>query len=681
MTTEQNTPQPAAETNLPATEATQQAAETQLPATETHQPATEATQQATETPLPATGTPTPPPTATPAVTPVKTASPAPSATPSPTPSPAPTGTPVPPDTLVTESGDEYSLDFRKIDSTGYRVGNGAVLKFENGAFKNEFNRLTIKYSSDSPLKVYVKYVQSGKEKSDYFYLEAGSKVVFRGLISSYLSGAAAKNISTITLNVLGGDEAGFTLFDVKTERIDVYDSKLYYLENDRFKIGIQLSWGGGLNYIEDKNCTVSGLGNLVNRHDTGRLIQQSYYGTSGNKEYTPGEFNGSKWVYNPVQGGDKYGNSSRLIDVEVKLNSVYIKSQPQDWSLNGQITPSYMENTYTLTEEFIRVDNRFVDFSGWQHGYSHQELPAFYTVSYLDRFVWYSGADGWTGGELSERKHLNFWGDSRYADECRFFVNEKNTETWCAWVSTADDFGLGLYVPNIDMLYAGRYNYNGTKSPLEDPTNYVAPLVTLRMTSFVPIEYSYLITAGSTEEIRSVFTANKDFADNASLHKNYSSMRVNTTNYALSDDYPSVFSNGAQIANLFNTSANYDNANQALKITVTEAHDPQVMLDYGSGNVRAEDYSAIVIEYMIPNSASRSTYECDLFLCTGSKTTPDGSERTRVTLKRTGKVETVRVELSDLSFWTGKVNRIRFDYFDACTAGDTIYVKSFTLTN
>ena len=42
----------------------------------------------------------------------------------------------------------------------------------------------------------------------------------------------------------------------------------------------------------------------------------------------------------------------------------------------------------------------------------------------------------------------------------------------------------------------------------------------MQIVSFDPIEYEYLITTGSVESIRKVFTANKDFADNSSFKKN-----------------------------------------------------------------------------------------------------------------------------------------------------------------
>ena len=590
-------------------------------------------------------------------------------------------TPDEPGVYRTLSGKKYTVSGQTAESNGvFTISKDFVISFEEGAFSAEFNRMSFTYSSGRPLHVFVKYVSSGAEKTDDFYLDAAENGVFNGLISTYLDGAKAADIKTVTVGTCGGQQTEFSLLDAKTELISVYNSKTHYIENQRFKVGIQLSWGGGINYIEDKTSNINGLTNLINRADTGRLVQQSYYGTSGNSEYSPGEFNGSRWSYNPVQGGDKYGNASRLIDIIVKDDSVYIKAQPQDWSLNGKITPSYMENTYTVTDSVIRVDNRFTDYSGWTHPYSHQELPAFYTVSYLNRFTYYGGSKPWTDAELSYRDDLQFWGDARYAEDCRFYVKKGNTETWCSWTAADTGFGVGLYVPNIDMFYAGKYSYNGSKSPSNGATNYVAPLNTLKMVSFDPIEYSYLITTGTVEQIRSTFKQNKDFASNESLHKNYISMRVDEVDLA-SLDFSKESTISASLNTPYNTEISYSSSEKALKLRVTSANDPQVMIDYTKSSVPlyASDYKTLEITYMIPTSNKTNGYVCDLFLCTGSKMQPDGSERTRVSLTKDGAYHTVKVDLSKLSFWQGKINRIRFDYFDSCTANDVIYVKSFVL--
>ena len=586
----------------------------------------------------------------------------------------------PPEDVYSAGGIKYTAEGYKSEKNGVFTANGELLlTLEKNALKKDFNRMSFTYSSNKALKLYVTYYVSGREVTDDFYIEAGSDTVFNGLLSAYLKSTKANGIKSLKTVSCDGKAYEFSLSGISAELVKVYNSETYYLENDRFKLGIRLSWGGGINYIEDKTSGISGLKNLINSHDTGRLIQQSYYGTAGNSEYKPGRYNGGTWVYNPVQGGDQYGNASRLIDIIVSDDSVYIKSQPQDWSLNNKISRSYMENTYTLNSDCIRVDNRFVDFSGWEHRYANQELPAFYTVSYLDRFTWYNGVDSWTDGPLTYRDDLQFWGDSRYAADCRFPIKENNTETWCSWTSKKDGFGVGLYVPNIDMLYAGKYNYNGSKSSNNDATNYVAPLNTLKMISFVPIEYSYLITTGMVDQIRATFKAHKDFADNVSLHNNYLSMR--TTNIDYTDI---VFTSAAAtsvFSDLFNTEVSYSEAEKAAVLKVANPNDPQVMIDFTRGDrtYYAEDYQTIEITYMIPVSNGRNGYETDLFLCTGDKMAPDGSERTRVSLVKDGEYHTVTVKVGSLAFWKGKINKIRFDYFDACAQGDLIYVRSIVL--
>lgn len=220
----------------------------------------------------------------------------------------------------TENGLKYTASgYSKVSGTTFTLTKDLVLTFDR-AFTSEFNRMSFTYSSGKPLKITVRYYQNGV-KADNFFLEAGERVTFNGLVSSYLSNGKGKGLVSVTVSTCDGKSTAFTLHSGKSELVKVYNDKLYFIENDRFKVGIQLSWGGGLNYIEDKQCPVSGLSNLVNRHDTGRLIQQSYYGTGGNSQYQPGSFNGSKWAYNPVQGGDQYGNASRLIDVIVTDSS------------------------------------------------------------------------------------------------------------------------------------------------------------------------------------------------------------------------------------------------------------------------------------------------------------------------------------------------------------------------
>lgn len=555
--------------------------------------------------------------------------------------------------------------------------------------KADFNRFSICYVSTQPLKGTVTYTENGKQKTDNFFLEAGEHT-FSCVTTSYLDGVKGKDITAMTFSTCNGKDADFALCLLKTYDYPVYtdtSEDTYYIQNDSYQLGIRLSWGGGINYLRDLKNTnaVKGVSNLINQADTGRLVQQSYYGTAAEGDYKAGVYNGSQWSYNPVQGGDVAQNHSRIIDIVVAEYSVYVKSQPMDWSLDGQITPSYMENSYTLFEDHIRVDNRFVDFSGMKHPYSHQELPAFYTLSCFDRFNWYDGSKGWTDDTLSYRDDLGFWGDGRFYDDCTFLIKESNRETWCAWTNSCADYGIGLYVPNADSYLAGRHAYNGDTDAKSGATNYVAPVNTKQLVSYEPLEYSYLMTTGSVEEIRATFKENKDFADNATLHENYQSRRVPDSDPSFTPvDKGSVLdlsdsANKNAVTPSNNADVTYDGGHKALKLTVNGG-DPSVRVSFASlGTMSTAKYGTLVIEYMIPTTTQEENTRCDLFICAGSVTNATADCCVRKDLVKDGQFHTIEVDLSGYTWWTGNLNSIRFDFLDAAGVGDVVYVKTIGL--
>ena len=549
--------------------------------------------------------------------------------------------------------------------------------------EESFNRLTVKYRSATALKIFINYTSGGNVVEDYYYLEAGEGS-FSALVLDFLSGVTGSGVSSIRVENLEGEKnAELLLTDFSVELVDVPERD-YYISGSRYTLGIDLGWGGTINYVSDNACPISDVENMINKHDPGRLVQQSYYGTGAIEGvFEWGSFNGSdQWPYNPVQGGGKGGYPSRIIDFVVEDNYVYVKAQPLDWGKINYITPSYMENWYVIEDDYIRVDNRFVDFSDWEHPCRGQEVPAFYTISYLDSFVWYDGVDPWTEDTLSWRHELNFWGDSQYAAECSFRMKEPNSETWCAWISTEDNYGIGLYVPNIDRYSAGRYMYNGSKDASANATNYVAPWKQIQLVSFVPLEYSYLICAGSVDEIRATFTENKDLFDNAGLSENSVSNRqphyvenMESIDFTVEGNekftvYPNI------------TDISYDKTEGALKLT-SGGGDVHVTLDYLASPyvLNAEDYSYIEIVYMIPVTNSRASYSCQLFICADDRTgAAEADSIKNVSMIKDGNYHTLKLRLNDKEFWKGRVNLIRFDYFNGSDNGDLLYIRSIKLT-
>ena len=549
-----------------------------------------------------------------------------------------------------------------------------TLPLDPAEYAGEFNKIILYYSADGPLQCVFRYDCDGETVDDLFYLEAGDGMQFAGLIEAYADNGSASALSEVSFTPLDGTVSLEVIsLDVRAVPYLEKEQPVQYIENERFRLGIHLRWGGAVSYFEDKTCPLAGVDNMVNEADTGRLIQQSWYGTREQEIYAEAIYDGNLCGYNPVQGGDQFLNRSRLIDLEVTETSVYVKTQAMDWALDGHLTPSYMENTYTILEDVVRVDNRFVDFSGWEHPVTGQEIPALYTISHLDTFVWYDGASPWTGDTLTTHSELKF-----RSEQPSFPLKHSNTETWCAFVKTPEDYGIGLYVPSIDKWNAQRHAYDGSRDPKANSCGYVSPVNQMQIVSYRPIEYSYLLTAGSVQEIRDIFTAHRDFTDNAEL--------AAQSEYSRIPDEPLDFTNldftdsslMAVLTAPLNTRRSYDAAEGALQLDVITGYDVQFTLDFAQADreMTAEEYGKIVVEYMIPATNGRYDYGCEFFLCAGEQTAPEGGKSVKGEYIRDGQYHTLEIPLAGLDFWSGKINSVRFDYFNESADGDVFYLKS-----
>ena len=385
-------------------------------------------------------------------------------------------------------------------------------------FNDWFNYYCVALESDSYIEGEIVYKAGLKEKSEDFFVEKGENV-FASYIDNCLDKVKANALISVSFEPLENDSAsvlikGFSLMNRAVPEQEIY------LENGKYKIGIDLLWGGALSYLEDLDSNVEAVNvdglikvdsnassrysakavnknvNLINRNDTGRLIQQSYYGTSSGG-YECGEYMGNKWNYNPVQGGNQFNENSKIVDLFIDDDSVYIKCRPLDWAKSKEhITPSYMEATYSFVEDTVHVSCRFIDFSGLPETYTTQELPAFYCVEPLNRYVYY------TENGFACEPDLIFWPDAGYP-------NFTSVEGWSAFIGDFDDsFGIGLYCPGETNFLAGVYARGTTSQtdPSRDPaTSYIALVKYMNFKSFAPFEYDFYLTTGDKNEIRSNF--------------------------------------------------------------------------------------------------------------------------------------------------------------------------------
>ena len=354
-----------------------------------------------------------------------------------------------------------------------------------------------------------------------------------------------------------------------------------YIKDGNIKIGVDLMGGGTFSYLERLNYKTSkgtynideilteendvyigvdaanmsgdiSVGstdhhvNLINYYDPGRQFQQSFYASvGGNNSATSGQngytrkmcWTGEEpiyWPYNPVQGGDCHTNISQMVDYKRTRNSIYIKCKPLDWADNNYVTDSYLENWYSIENDIVTVKNRFVNFAGFTDmetcDKTQLELPAAYIVHPLHKYVTYQGETPWINDEagLIYQPNLGSWAKS--ADIVR-----KHPEDWFAWVND-DDFGVGVYIPDIDFYASGRsnpstnillgINQDAFESPMGDTeklrynkkecdypyqscyvhnTCYTAPEIRTTMLDYLPFSYSYAVSVDYLPVMRNNF--------------------------------------------------------------------------------------------------------------------------------------------------------------------------------
>ena len=435
------------------------------------------------------------------------------------------------------------------------------------------NYLTIKLQNDVPMVGFIHYTDpnnTAKTHKEKFFIEANA-----GAFSMFLDGIRIgafgdfeKRIDKIILQNVEETKSGAIRVDEITISDRTYNNQeMLYVDNGFIKVGASLAAGGALCHLESLNRNVveyldskgnvridegidpndvnviSEQVNLINVHDLGREIQQSYYSNvSEENGYKPDDevmyesgFGGG-YKYNPVQAGSAGDKQTQIIDYELTEKRLYVKCRPQDWFFDNTQTDSYMESTYAFDKGgALVVTNRFINFAQFtdmdKTAVSGQEIPAVYLVQPLNYF-YCETAEGVINdpnlspipASTSTRKVSllqKVEGDYWYQLPASTVLGD--------WVANVNDkgFGVGMYIPNMERFSASRgwkstsytlvynnyydnniYDLRDLKyipSMYTDNYNYFSPAVTRRMVDFVPFEYSFALYIGRVEEMREQF--------------------------------------------------------------------------------------------------------------------------------------------------------------------------------
>lgn len=266
------------------------------------------------------------------------------------------------------------------------------------------------------------------------------------------------------------------------------------VDNGIIKVKLDLTRGGAINYL-----SLSGDSrNLVNIHDEGRYIQQSYYAGNTLDRTTDGQApNWSPWPWNPIQVGDAFGNRAQILDSWGNEDTLYIKCTPMLWDMNNERAEAEIEQWTILKNNVLEAHNKLTcfrtDSTYGENILRDQELPAVYPVSALGNLFYYSGETPFINDTLSNPKVINlssgFWG--RY-----FGVSEH----WMAFVDN-NMHGIGVYNSHCTYFLAGMAGEPGYEA-LDGSTSYIAPIKKEILNKNSIYDYTYYIIVGTVEEIR-----------------------------------------------------------------------------------------------------------------------------------------------------------------------------------
>ena len=269
------------------------------------------------------------------------------------------------------------------------------------------------------------------------------------------------------------------------------------LDNGVLHLKLDLTRGGAICYISKSGKER----NIVNVHDEGRYIQQSYYaGNMLNRVKDGQNPNWSPWTWNPIQVGDSFENRAEILAATKAENTLYVKCIPMLWDMNNKPAEAIMEQWSTLEGNVIKVHNKLTchrtDTIYGETGARSQELPAVYPISALRNLYSYFGKAPFTNDTLDnpEVEHLEdgFWG--RYNED-------KVTEHWMAFVDD-NKWGMGVYTPISSNFLAGMAGAPGFEST-DSQTSYIAPLKSVQLKKNDVFEYDYWLVVGDLDEIRS----------------------------------------------------------------------------------------------------------------------------------------------------------------------------------
>lgn len=416
-------------------------------------------------------------------------------------------------------------------------------------------------------------------------------------------------------------------------------ARMSYLETAEAKVGVDLNRGGAIVFLSR-----GGGGNLINNFDLGRQVQLSFF--SGPVPFVAGDQRPPPhWEHigwNPIQAGDDHQHPSRVLDHRNDGRTLYVRTLPMQWPLNNVPGDCTFESWLRLEGPVVvaraRLNNARLDKT--RYPARLQELPAAYANAPYHRVVTYAGDQPFSGAPASlapkpTGSHpWSFW---------------LGTEGWSALLDE-HDYGLGLLTPGRVHFTGGFAGQTGPDDTHANSTGYLAGQGQEILDHNIVYEFTYELLAGSLAEIRA----------RAATHRDASPPAWTFAQDRQGWHYVNAHDQGWPIKD-------------ALEVRL-EHDDPQLWSPYTFW--LAEDAPVLVIECAFHTRQQTAT----VFWQRHGQKAPAASDAIEFPIHPDGEFHRYEVPLASAPSYRGGIVRLRFDPIATGSPGDSVRLRSITLT-
>ncbi|MBM3859314.1 MAG: hypothetical protein FJ395_06655 [Verrucomicrobia bacterium] len=266
---------------------------------------------------------------------------------------------------------------------------------------------------------------------------------------------------------------------------------LLMLNNGTVKVGIDPAKGGSITWLSWTTYSK----NIVNIHDPGRLIQQSYYAGLPLDRKARGQSKAwSPWPWNPIQGG---GVSSWARVTEFKRldgNTLFAETVPKLWDMPNEEAAALMRqwtsfepamsNAVVVRCEFV---SRRADNDLWGPAVPrHQEIPACYFTRNFSKVRSYLGDGKWREETQAPGPP---WGRAKPPRQAMAFFAPNGQ-------------GVAVFSPAASQSWNfGPHGEGTSDNPTAAPCMHVAPIDSVALAPRSIYRYRYWLVVGDERKI------------------------------------------------------------------------------------------------------------------------------------------------------------------------------------